>query len=85
MKITMLWIQRTCSYDGEFLPELMYAVDEITDEQNYELLNAKYKAMCEKIGNGFDAVRLIETEIDDDDLLDAMEPAKIKNNGVEVV
>lgn len=34
MKIFTIWGQRTCSYPGEYAPELLAAADEYTEDDN---------------------------------------------------
>lgn len=47
MKIYMLWGQRICSYEGEYAPELICAVDELTEMSNSEYLRGE-KKRCEE-------------------------------------
>ena len=40
MEIICLFAQRKCSYDGEYAPELLAAIDEYGDEDNPEFIDA---------------------------------------------
>lgn len=43
MEIRCLFAQRKCSYEGQYAPELLAAIDEYGDEENPEYLNEEQK------------------------------------------
>lgn len=43
MEIRCLFAQRKCSYEGQYAPELLAAIDEYGDEENPDYLNEEQK------------------------------------------
>ncbi len=58
MKVTMVWGQRRCRYEGQFAPELLEAVSEYSDER---IIDQAYKKYL--LSDDFDNVVIVETSI----------------------
>lgn len=66
MKIHCLFAQRIESYEGQYAPELLDAIDEYTCEDNPDYLeDIKKEAEEEKV---YSAVKVIDVEINDHQL-----------------
>lgn len=75
MKIFMIWVQRKCSYPGQYAPELLEAIDEFSDEDNSGFINDVFTDHSNE--KEFEAVRLIEAELDDEILKNILAPNKV--------
>jgi len=71
--LTCLFAQRVCSYEGEFAPELITAVDEYTMDANPEyVLDEVRKA--EANTTEFSAVAVVNVEVDFEAIERALHP-----------
>jgi len=72
LKTTLIIPQRHNRYDGEYGPEIIDAVDEFTDEENPDYLQEKFEQT--KKSSEFDRVTLLQIEIPDEAIKNALYP-----------
>lgn len=82
MRIKILFIQRKCSYEGEYAPEALAMVDEYTDDENPDYFINECKTQLEKVGDEIASQRVLEISISDKAIDEALAsvvkaPAKI--------
>jgi len=71
--VKMLFGQRTCSYDGEYAPEVLDAIDEYThDEANTMYLEEKLLVL-EKTKE-FASLKIIDIQLDRKEIDDILSP-----------
>jgi len=76
MKIIMVWAQRACQYQDEYVPELLDAVDEYTDSDNPGIIDKCLKNAI--VGEQYRSAQIIIAEIDDDFLDKALTERETK-------
>ena len=52
MVIKTVWAQRTESYEGQYAPELLGAIDEYGNDDNPDYISGIYKEAIEQVASG---------------------------------
>lgn len=74
MKIHVLFAQRKCTYEGEYAPEVLDAMDEHSFEENPKYLEEK---LDESVNSGdFEAVKVIEIDVCGESISQILTPKK---------
>ena len=64
MILKVLFIQRKCSYDGEFAPEAMVCVDEFCFNENPKWFENEVENYLEEQADGISSHAVVDIEID---------------------
>ena len=74
MILKTLWIQRKCSYEGEFAPECLLAVDEYCYEENSNWFDMEIVDKLDENDSDIISHKIIDIEVDQERI------AKLLNN-----
>lgn len=74
MKIKMLFAQRKCSYNGEFAPELLLAVDEFCHDENPDYFSEEGEKQIRAMGDACESHGVIEVDIAGVDIAKVLKP-----------
>ena len=69
MKIFILWGQRKCRYEGEYAPELLVSVDEVTQDVNPDYLKSQFDKYYDS--KEFSSIAISQSYVSDN-LIDAI-------------
>lgn len=83
MKITMVWGQRHCSFEGEYAPELLEAMSEYADEDNPNVINDVYKK--HSASGDFSHVAIVEADVKSGVIEEILSTMKIELDDVHII
>ena len=63
-----LWVQRNCSYEGEYAPECVCATDEYSIEDNEDWFDEQCRLKLEELGNEISSHLIIDIELNQEQL-----------------
>lgn len=69
MILKTLWIQRKCSYEGEFAPECLVTVDEYCYDENSTWFDQKVEQELKDNESDIDSYKIIDIVVEQDHIV----------------